>query len=158
MIWPEELGFFNQTVGKKQLSDIIWRCYQVAGQDGTVVSLDALKALGFKEATRSGISVGIFDMIIPDEKEVEVTQATAEVQKANDQYRAGVITNKERYNKIVDIWTHAGDEITKALFRTIEHNDGKDLPSPLFMMVDSGARGPSADTARYAWFDGQAFW
>jgi DNA-directed RNA polymerase subunit beta' len=54
-IWPEALGFFNQTVGKKQLSDIIWRCYQVAGQDGTVVSLDALKALGFKEATRSGI-------------------------------------------------------------------------------------------------------
>jgi len=140
-IWPEDLGFFNETVAKKQLSDIIWRCYQTVGQDGTVESLDALKSLGFKEATRSGISVGIFDMIIPDEKAVEVDQATAEVQKANDQYRAGVITNKERYNKIVDIWTHAGDEITKALFRTIEHNEGKDLPSPLFMMVDSGARG-----------------
>jgi len=140
-IWPENLGFFNETAGKKQLSEIIWRCYQVSGQDGTVKSLDALKSLGFKEATRSGTSVGIFDMIIPDEKESEVTSATAEVQKANEQYRAGVITNKERYNKIVDIWTHAGDEITKALFRTIEHNEGQHLPSPLFMMVDSGARG-----------------
>ena len=140
-IWPEELGFFNENVGKKQLSDLIWRCYQAVGQDGTVKSLDLLKSLGFKEATRSGTSVGIFDMIIPDEKEVEVADATEKVQKANDQYRSGVITNKERYNKIVDIWTHAGDEITKALFRTIEHNDCGDLPSPLFMMVDSGARG-----------------
>ena len=140
-VWPDELGFVNESAGKKQLSDIIWRCYQVAGQDGTVKSLDLLKSLGFKEATRSGVSVGIFDMIIPDEKEIEVKEATASVKKANDQYRSGVITNKERYNKIVDIWTHAGDEITKALFRTIEHNEGSDLPSPLFMMVDSGARG-----------------
>lgn len=140
-IWPEKLGFFNETIAKKQLSDIIWRCYQAVGQDGTVESLDKLKSLGFKEATRSGTSVGIFDMIIPDEKEGEVKEATEKVQIANDQYRSGVITNKERYNKIVDIWTHAGDEITKALFRTIEHNEGKHLPSPLFMMVDSGARG-----------------
>ena len=140
-VWPDELGFFNKTVGKKELSDIIWRCYQVAGQAETVASLDRLKELGFREATRSGTSVGIFDMIIPDEKAVEVESATQEVQKANNQYRSGVITNKERYNKIVDIWTHAGDGITKALFRNIEHNDGNDLPSPLFMMVDSGARG-----------------
>ena len=140
-IWPEGLGFFNATVAKKQISDIIWRCYQVSGQEGTVKSLDLLKSLGFREATRSGTSVGIFDMLIPEEKAGEVEQATAEVKKANDQYRSGVITNKERYNKIVDIWTHAGDEITKALFRTIEHNEGKNLPSPLFMMVDSGARG-----------------
>jgi len=140
-VWPDGIGFFNETAAKKQLSDIIWRCYQVAGQAETVASLDRLKSLGFREATRSGTSVGIFDMIIPDEKAIEVDHATTEVQKANKQYRAGVITNKERYNKIVDIWTHAGDEITKALFRNIEHNDGDDLPSPLFMMVDSGARG-----------------
>ncbi len=140
-IWPENLGFFNQNVGKKQLSDIIWRCYQVAGQSGTVVSLDRLKALGFKEATRSGCSVGIFDMIVPDEKAGELEKAFKEVETANQNYRAGIITNKERYNKIVDIWTHAGDEITKGLFRTIEFNEGEDLPSPLFMMVDSGARG-----------------
>ncbi len=140
-IWPEELGFFNENAGKKQLSDIIWRCYQCAGQARTVTSLDLLKSLGFKEATRSGCSVGIFDMIVPDEKEGELKRAFKEVATANKNYRAGIITNKERYNKIVDIWTHAGDEITKGLFRTIEFNDGDDLPSPLFMMVDSGARG-----------------
>ncbi|MDF1752211.1 MAG: DNA-directed RNA polymerase subunit beta' [Verrucomicrobiales bacterium] len=140
-IWPEGLGFVNETAGKKALSNIIWRCYQVAGQQTTVESLDLLKSLGFKEACRSGVSVGIYDMVVPDEKEAQLESAFKDVQKANDQYRGGVITNKERYNKIVDIWTHTGDEITKDLFRTIEHNDGKDLPSPLFMMVDSGARG-----------------
>ena len=140
-IWPEELGFVNETAGKKTLSDIIWRCYQVVGQERTVDSLDDLKSLGFKEATRSGVSVGIYDMVIPEEKASKLDEAFAEVKKANDQYRGGVITNKERYNKIVDIWTHTGDAITKDLFRTIEFNEGQDLPSPLFMMVDSGARG-----------------
>jgi len=140
-IWPDGVGFFNKTVGKKQLSDVIWRCYQVSGQEGTVTALDDLKSLGFKEATRSGCSIGVFDMVIPKEKTGELKTAFAEVKKANDQRKSGVITDKERYNKVVDIWTHAGDEITKALFRTIEFNEGKDLPSPLFMMVDSGARG-----------------
>ena len=140
-IWPDGMGFFNKTVAKKQLSDIIWRCYQVGGQSGTVTALDDLKSLGFREATRSGTSIGITDMVIPDEKAAALDQAFGEVKKSNDLRRAGVITDKERYNKVVDIWTHAGDEITKGLFRTIEYNEGKDLPSPLFMMVDSGARG-----------------
>jgi DNA-directed RNA polymerase subunit beta' len=68
-------------------------------------------------------------MIIPDEKEVEVARPSPKSRSPN-QYRAGVITDKERYNKVVDIWTHAGDEITKALFRTIEHNDGKRASEP----------------------------
>ena len=68
-IWPDELGFFNKAAGKKQLSDIIWRCYQVAGQQGTVETLDRLKELGFAEATKAGVSIGISDMIIPKEKE-----------------------------------------------------------------------------------------
>ncbi len=140
-IWPDGMGFFNANVGKKQLSDIIWRCYQVGGQSNTVQALDDLKSLGFREATRSGTSIGITDMVIPMEKKAALEEAFGEVKKANDLRRAGVITDKERYNKVVDIWTHAGDEITKGLFRTIEFNDGKDLPSPLFMMVDSGARG-----------------
>src|SRR6201982_3309306 len=68
-IWPKELGFFNKAAGKKQLSDIIWRCYQVAGPQSTVETLDKLKELGFTEATRAGISIGISDMIIPKEKQ-----------------------------------------------------------------------------------------
>jgi DNA-directed RNA polymerase subunit beta' len=68
-IWPKDIGFFNRAAGKKQLSDIIWRCYQVSGQEGTVETLDKLKELGFREATKAGVSIGISDMIIPKEKE-----------------------------------------------------------------------------------------
>src|SRR5207244_12943405 len=67
-IWPKNIGFFNKPAGKKQLSDIIWRCYQVAGQEGTVETLDKLKELGFREAIKADVSIGISDMIIPREK------------------------------------------------------------------------------------------
>jgi DNA-directed RNA polymerase subunit beta' len=140
-IWPAGLGFINRTVGKKQMSDIIWRCYQVAGQKGTVQTLDALKSLGFREATRSGTSIGIVDMVVPEEKPAIIADAYAQVDKVTKQYRNGVITDGERYQKVVDIWTHATDTIASALYRKIEFNDGKPGASPLFMMVDSGARG-----------------
>ncbi len=140
-IWPNGLGFINRAVGKKQMSDIIWRCYQVAGQKGTVQTLDALKSLGFREATRSGTSIGIVDMVVPEEKPAIIADAYAQVEKVTKQYRNGVITDGERYQKVVDIWTHATDTIASALYRKIEFNDGKPGASPLFMMVDSGARG-----------------
>ncbi|WP_367874899.1 DNA-directed RNA polymerase subunit beta' [Luteolibacter sp. Populi] len=140
-IWPEGLGFINRTIGKKQMSDIIWRCYQVSGQKGTVTTLDALKSLGFREATRSGTSIGIVDMVVPEEKPAIIKDAYEQVEKVTKQYRNGVITDGERYQKVVDIWTHATDTIASALYRKIEFNDGKPGASPLFMMVDSGARG-----------------
>ncbi|MEM9237810.1 MAG: DNA-directed RNA polymerase subunit beta', partial [Verrucomicrobiota bacterium] len=140
-IWPEGLGFINMTVGKKQMGDVIWRCYQVAGQKGTVETLDDLKSLGFKEASRSGTSIGIVDMVVPDEKPAVIKDAYSKVDKVTKQYRNGVITDGERYQKVVDIWTHASDTIASALYRKLEHNDGKPGISPLFMMVDSGARG-----------------
>ena len=140
-IWPAGLGFINRTVGKKQMSDIIWRTYQVAGQKATVQTLDALKSLGFREATRSGTSIGIVDMVVPEEKPAIIADAYAQVDKVTKQYRNGVITDGERYQKVVDIWTHATDTIASALYRKIEFNDGKPGASPLFMMVDSGARG-----------------
>ncbi|QJE97530.1 DNA-directed RNA polymerase subunit beta' [Luteolibacter luteus] len=140
-IWPAGLGFINRTVGKKQMSDVIWRCYQVAGQKGTVQTLDALKSLGFREATRSGTSIGIVDMVVPEEKPAIIKDAYEQVEKVTKQYRNGVITDGERYQKVVDIWTHATDTIASALYRKIEFNDGKPGASPLFMMVDSGARG-----------------
>ncbi|MEM8954019.1 MAG: DNA-directed RNA polymerase subunit beta' [Verrucomicrobiota bacterium] len=140
-IWPNALGFINDTAGKKLLSDIIWRCYQVAGHNETVAALDRLKALGFKESTRAGISIGITDMVIPDEKKTELASAYKELETVEKQYRQGIITDGERYNKVIDIWTHASEQITNALFRTLEHNDGKATANPLYMMVDSGARG-----------------
>ena len=140
-IWPEGVGFINMTVGKKQIGDIIWRCYQVSGKARTVETLDELKSLGFKEATRSGCSIGIVDMVIPPEKKEVIDNAYAEVEKVTKQYRNGIITDGERYQKVVDVWTHATDTIANALYRMIEHNEGKAKASPLFMMVDSGARG-----------------
>ena len=140
-IWPKGLGFVNETVGKKQIGNIIWRSYQAAGRGPTVESLDLLKELGFKEASRSGISIGIVDMVVPEEKKVEVEKAYAEIEVVTKHYRNGIITNGERYQKVVDIWTRATDHIASALYRKIEHNDGKVIANPLFMMVDSGARG-----------------
>ncbi|MFT5465023.1 MAG: DNA-directed RNA polymerase subunit beta' [Verrucomicrobiales bacterium] len=139
--WPEGLGFINKTTDKKVLGDIIWRCYQVSGQERTVLALDDLKDLGFKEATRSGASIGITDMVIPDEKKAALDGAYKQLEEVEGQYKKGIITNGERYNRVIDIWTHAGDEITKALFRTIKFNGGLLSPNPLYMMVDSGARG-----------------
>jgi DNA-directed RNA polymerase subunit beta' len=140
-IWPEGLGFNNTTVSKKEIGDIIWRCYQVSGQAETVRTLDSLKGLGFREATRSGCSIGIVDMVIPDEKGPEIEKAYAEIEKVSKHYRNGIITDGERYQKVVDIWTRATDNIANVLFRKLEFNDGARSANPLYMMVDSGARG-----------------
>ncbi|MBV9391888.1 MAG: DNA-directed RNA polymerase subunit beta', partial [Verrucomicrobia bacterium] len=140
-IWPEELGFYNKVAGKKQLSDIIWRTYQVSAQQKTVETLDRLKELGFSWATRAGVSIGITDMIIPDEKRLELDKAYKQIALVEKQYRSGIITDGERYNKIIDIWTHAGEEISNVMFRTLEHNEGRRELNPVFLMQDSGARG-----------------
>jgi len=140
-IWPNGLGFNNSTVSKKEIGDIIWRCYQVSGQAETVRTLDALKTLGFQEATRSGCSIGIVDMVIPEEKGPEIAKAYAEIEKVSKHYRNGIITDGERYQKVIDIWTRATDNIANVLFRKLEHNKGEKSANPLYMMVDSGARG-----------------
>ncbi len=140
-IWPTELGFFNKPAGKKQLSDIILRTYQAVGQAQTVETLDRLKDLGFREATRAGVSIGIVDMIIPNEKKTQLEGAYKQIGDIEKQYRRGIITEGERYNKIIDIWTHAGDEISNVMFRTLQHNEGRKEVNPVYMMVDSQARG-----------------
>lgn len=140
-IWPSALGFYNKVCGKKQLSDIIWRCYQVAGQQGTVETLDRLKEMGFRAATRAGISIGVSDMIIPKEKAGLIERAYKEISEVEKQYRRGIITDGERKNKVQDVWTHTGEEVANVLFRTLQHNDGRREMNTVFMMVDSGARG-----------------
>ncbi|MDB6153492.1 MAG: rpoC [Chthoniobacteraceae bacterium] len=140
-IYPEGVGFFNKACGKKQISDIIFRTYQAAGHQATVDMLDRLKEMGFTWATRAGISIGISDMIIPKEKQVELDNAYRQISEVDKQYRRGIITDGERYNKVIDIWTHAGEEIANVMFRTLEHNEGRKELNPVFLMVDSGARG-----------------
>ncbi len=140
-IWPTALGFYNNTVGKKQISDIIWRCFQTSGHQETVAGLDRLKQLGFHEAMRSGCSIGITDMVIPPGKKERLAKAREEVDTVAKQFRRGIITNGERYQKVIDIWTNTTDELAKEVMRTLEYNDGKKLHNPLYIMLTSGARG-----------------
>ncbi|MGZ5566754.1 MAG: DNA-directed RNA polymerase subunit beta', partial [Limisphaerales bacterium] len=140
-IWPEEMGFQNKVVGKSQLGDLIWNCYKICGHEKTVVMLDRLKELGFREATHSGCSIGIDDMIIPKEKNEEIHTAQKQIAEVEKQYRKGVITPGERYNKVIDIWTHCTDQIANVMLRTLETNQGKTEYNPVSLMVDSGARG-----------------
>ncbi|MBI1870063.1 MAG: DNA-directed RNA polymerase subunit beta' [Chlamydiae bacterium] len=138
---PQEMWFINDEVNKKALSKIIIECYKRVGHQRTVDVLDKIKQLGFHEATRAGISISMEDMVIPEEKGVIIQSAQKEVEKVEKQYRAGSITEGERYNKIVDIWTHATDSIAEALFKGLEDNRGHKGLNPLFIMVDSGSRG-----------------
>ncbi len=140
-IWPASLGFVNRGVPKKHLEELIWQCYQIAGHRETVAVLDRLKALGFEQATRAGISIGIVDMIIPPEKERIIADARRQIAEVETQYRKGIITPGERYNKVVDLWTHATEEASNSLFRSLEYNQGADTVNSVYMMVDSGARG-----------------
>ena len=103
--------------------------------------LDKLKELGFREATKSGVSIGIDDMIVPKERDEQIDNAHKQIREVEKQYRKGVITSGERYNKIVDIWTHCTDQISGVMFKTLEQNQGKKEYNPVYLMVDSGARG-----------------
>ncbi|HZQ45423.1 MAG TPA: DNA-directed RNA polymerase subunit beta'', partial [Verrucomicrobiae bacterium] len=140
-IWPDEMGFPNKVVGKSQLGDLIWKCYKICGHEKTVIMLDRLKELGFREATRAGVSIGIDDMIIPKEKNQEIAAAQKQIADVEKQYRKGVITPGERYNKIIDIWTHCTDQIANVMLRTLDQNHGKQEYNAVSLMVDSGARG-----------------
>jgi DNA-directed RNA polymerase subunit beta' len=140
-IWPDELGFTNKSVKKTELGDLIWKCYKVCGHEKTVIMLDKLKELGFREATRAGVSIGIDDMIIPKEKNHEIDNAQRQIREVEKQYRKGVITPGERYNKIIDIWTHCTDQISNVMLDTLKNNQGKKEYNPVSLMVDSGARG-----------------
>ena len=140
-IWPDEIGFPNFPVAKGMLGELIANSHKFAGHAKTVEMLDKLKVLGFKEATRAGVSIGIDDMIIPVEKDKEIKEAKKEIEHVETQYRKGAITPGERYNKIIDIWTHATDKISNVMLQTLEENQGKDEYNPVALMVDSGARG-----------------
>ena len=140
-IWPNEIGFPNIVVNKGALGDVIWNCYRHCGHEETVRVLDELKKLGFAEATKAGISMGFEDMIIPGEKAKEIQKAHKQIEDVDKQYRRGVITPGERYNKVIDIWTHCTDQIADVMLKVLDHNGGSDEFNPVWLMVDSGARG-----------------
>jgi DNA-directed RNA polymerase subunit beta' len=136
---PEDLGFWNLTMGKKELGEIIFQAYRQVGLRRTTEFLDALKEFGFRFATLGGISVGLIDLVVPTEKEEILNEAEDEVARFTRAYQNGVISNGERYNKVIDTWTHANNDVADAMVRRLERsNEGF---NPVFMMMNSGARG-----------------
>src|SRR6266581_1177514 len=140
-IWPAGLGFVNFPVPKSKLGDLILNTYKISGNLITVETLDKLKELGFQTAMQAGISIGIDDMIIPDSKKDIVADSRKKIAEVEGHFHKGIITDGERYNKVVDIWTGATDKIAKEVFAKLENNDGRTEVNPVYIMMDSGARG-----------------
>src|ERR1700750_2995930 len=139
---PKEMPFVNGLLKKKGLQQLVQSCYLKFGLEKTVEMLDSLKHIGFTYATKSGLSIGIDDLIIPKEKSPLVTKAREEVIKVESQYLEGAITNGERYNKVIAIWSEATEDIANAMFSEMEAIDkeGREF-NPVYVMADSGARG-----------------
>jgi DNA-directed RNA polymerase subunit beta' len=140
-IWPSKLGFVNFPVTKSKLGDIILNTYKVAGDTATIETLDKLKELGFTTAFQAGISIGIDDMIIPEAKKDIISDSRKKIADVEGQFNKGIITSGERYNKVVDIWTTARDRMVKEVIAKLENNDGKAEFNPVYIMMESGARG-----------------
>ncbi|MEW6008031.1 MAG: DNA-directed RNA polymerase subunit beta' [Candidatus Omnitrophota bacterium] len=132
---PKGFGFVNTTLDKGKIGQIVADCYKRFGHTETIKLLDTLKDLGFEYATKAGLSISVDDLTVPKGKADRIEKAKEETKKVEEQYRKGIITKGERYNKIVDIWTHTTDDIADMLF------EGFDQFNPIFMMADSGARG-----------------
>ncbi|MCH7962820.1 MAG: DNA-directed RNA polymerase subunit beta' [Bacteroidetes bacterium] len=144
-IVPDEMGFFNQLLIKKTFGGFIGEMFIKLGNKVTAKFLDDLKEIGFKYATMGGISVSYSDMIIPEEKVAFIEKANKKVNGILNEHEQGVITDAERYNKIIDVWTHTTNDVARALMEKIKVSKGGF--NSLHMMVDSGARG-SAEQVR----------
>ncbi|MEW6698515.1 MAG: DNA-directed RNA polymerase subunit beta' [Bacillota bacterium] len=134
-IIPEELGYINKVCDKKTLSKIVADCYRKLGNAHTAELLDGIKALGYKFSTRAGITVGVADITIPEAKKEILAGAEEQVNKIETQFRRGLITEDERYRKVIGIWNDATDRVTKALMDTLDKFNN------VYMMATSGARG-----------------
>jgi DNA-directed RNA polymerase subunit beta' len=138
-IVPPELPFQNRDMKKKALSELVFESYRASGLAATVAFLDRLKDFGFRNATRGGVSIGISDLEIPSEKETLLEEAGARVERFQKAYATGNITNGERYNKVIDTWTHANNDIADAMVKRMRESQAGF--NPVFMMFDSGSRG-----------------
>ena len=136
---PKEAGYINELLTKKSLRDIIGDVLQSAGTARTAQFLDDIKSLGYQMSFRGGLSFNLQDVVIPKEKDIMVDDAHAQVEEVMNNYNMGFITNNERYNQIIDIWTHTNTKLTNTLMDRLK-NDNQGFNS-IYMMFDSGARG-----------------
>jgi DNA-directed RNA polymerase subunit beta' len=160
-ILPDQVPFsaVNKVMNKKELSNLIDTCYRLAGNKETVILADRLKETGFRYANLAGISICVDDMVIPEGKQAIINKANEEVQEIQNQYTEGLITDGERYNKVIDIWAKATEEIAKEMLGNLSReivvdSDGNEVEIPSFnaihMMADSGARGSAQQIRQLA--------
>ncbi|PIR55324.1 DNA-directed RNA polymerase subunit beta' [Candidatus Peregrinibacteria bacterium CG10_big_fil_rev_8_21_14_0_10_36_19] len=132
---PEGLPYYNESIGKKQLSNIVTECYENVSEKATSILADNLKDIGFKFATKSGISIAQEDMKVPAIKTKIIDDASEVVKQINNQFWKGLITDDERYNHTIKIWSKTKSEITTKMIESVDHNNN------IYYMIDSGARG-----------------
>ena len=160
-ILPQELPFslVNQVLNKRSISRLVNVCYRRLGLKTTVIFSDRLMYTGFHYSTRAGVSFGVDDMVVPEDKSEIIDETEDQVKQFEQQYTSGLITNGERYNKVVDIWSHSSDQVARAMMDrlgvdTVLGMDGKEVDEPsfnsIFMMADSGARGSAAQIRQLA--------
>ena len=160
-ILPKGLSFdaINQDMTKKTISATINACYRTVGLKETVVFADQLMYTGFHYATRAGVSIGVDDMVVPQQKTKILATAEREVKEIQEQYSSGLVTNGERYNKVVDIWSRTNDQVAKAMMEKLGTDEVTDTKgnkvrqksfNSIFMMADSGARGSAAQIRQLA--------
>ncbi|MDP7612226.1 MAG: DNA-directed RNA polymerase subunit beta' [Nitrospinaceae bacterium] len=158
-VMPEGLPFshVNQLMDKKALSELISQSFLTVGREKTVALLDSVKSLGFKYATEAGLTISIAQMRIPKTKVPMVDKTHDEVLKVYKQYRDGLITNGERYNKVIDIWAHVTERVSEEMFRELEDEDEQIVAgekdgdfNSIFIMADSGARGSAQQLRQLA--------
>lgn len=160
-IVPEDIPFsvINKVMKKKELANLIDEAYRRCGDKQTVILADRLKDLGYYYATKAGFSISVDDMVIPDSKKEIIEKATREVLEIQNQYKEGLITDGERYNKVIDIWARANEDISERMmsglrFDTRESKDGTlrkvESFNPIYMMADSGARGSTQQIRQLA--------
>jgi DNA-directed RNA polymerase subunit beta' len=160
-ILPRGLSFdaINQDMTKKTISATINMCYRTVGLKETVVFADQLMYTGFHYATRAGVSIGVDDMVVPQQKTKILSTAEREVKEIQEQYSSGLVTNGERYNKVVDIWSRTNDQVAKAMMEKLGTDEVTDIKgnkvrqksfNSIFMMADSGARGSAAQIRQLA--------
>jgi DNA-directed RNA polymerase subunit beta' len=142
-ILKPQMAYYDLSLSGKHLSRIIADCYQQLGRRETIELLDRMKETGFRESTRSGLSFSTDDLRTPKNKDQMLHGAEKEVEKIQKLFQRGIITEMERYNRIIDLWTHARDEITKQMMFDLKHDlrDGVPYLNPIFLMAHSGARG-----------------
>jgi DNA-directed RNA polymerase subunit beta' len=142
-VLDEKMPFYNMLMDKQKLGIVIQDCFEIVGSAATIDLLDSIKELGFKQVTLAGLSFGIVDLRVPVEKQGIIDKTQKRVDRVQKNYNAGVLTEGERYNQIIDAWTHARVEVTNAMMSAMENDVRNDKPylNPIWVMRDSGARG-----------------